>query len=154
MQVTEFMEPNKKIKDIELKKEIRGVSMKMIKFKDEFKKFISKGNVIDLAVAVVIGNAFNKITSSLVDDIIMPLVGMLIGGVNFTELQFKVGDAIFSYGRFIQNVVDFIIIAFTIFIFIKVFAKLTGKKEEEKKDSPKKNDEVKLLEEIRDLLKK
>lgn len=120
----------------------------------EFKKFISKGNVVDLAVGVVIGSAFGKIVSSLVDDIIMPLVGIVIGGIDFSNLYFKIGSAKVTYGIFIQNVVDFLIVAFCIFIVIRAFNKLTHKEEkkEEKKDT--KSDEVKLLEEIRDLLKK
>ena len=126
---------------------------KMIK---EFKEFISKGNVIDLAVGVVIGSAFGKIVSSLVDDIIMPLIGMICGGINFTGLTLKVKDAVINYGTFIQNVVDFLIVAFCIFVFIKMINKLNRKKAkaEEKEEAPKKSDEVILLEEIRDVLKK
>ena len=126
---------------------------KMVK---EFKEFISKGNVIDLAVGVVIGSAFGKIVSSLVDDIIMPLIGMICGGINFTGLTLKVKDAVIHYGAFIQNVVDFLIVAFCIFIFIKMINKLNRKKEkaEEKAEAPKKSEEVILLEEIRDVLKK
>lgn len=121
----------------------------------EFKNFISKGNVVDLAVGVVIGSAFGKIVSSLVDNIIMPLVGIIIGGVDFTNLTLKLGDAKIEYGIFIQNVVDFLIVAFCIFIVIKTFNKLTHKegRKEEKKE-PIKSNEVILLEEIRDLLKK
>lgn len=119
----------------------------------EFKKFISKGNVVDLAVGVVIGGAFGKIVSSLVDNIIMPLVGILIGGIDFTNLTLKVKDASIEYGIFLQNVVDFLIVAFCIFMVIKIFNKLTHK-EEKKTESPKKSDETLLLEEIRDLLKK
>lgn len=119
----------------------------------EFKKFISKGNVVDLAVGVVIGGAFGKIVSSLVDNIIMPLVGILIGGIDFTNLTLKVKDASIEYGIFLQNVVDFLIVAFCIFMVIKVFNKLTHK-EEKKPELPKKSDETLLLEEIRDLLKK
>lgn len=119
----------------------------------EFKKFISKGNVVDLAVGVVIGSAFGKIVSSLVDNIIMPLVGIIIGGIDFTNLTLKLGDAKIEYGIFIQNVVDFLIVAFCIFIVIRAFNKITHK-EEKKQEKPKKSDEVILLEEIRDLLKK
>ncbi len=119
----------------------------------EFKKFISKGNVVDLAVGVVIGGAFGKIVSSLVDNIIMPLVGIIIGGIDFTSLTLKVKDATIEYGIFLQNVVDFLIVAFCIFMVIKVFNKLTHKKEV-KPEPPKKTDEVMLLEEIRDLMKK
>mgnify|MGYP003421343443 CR=1 FL=1 len=125
----------------------------------EFKKFISKGNVIDLAVGVVIGTAFGKIVSSLVDNIIMPLVGIIIGGIDFTSLSIKIKDSTIQYGIFIQNVVDFLIVAFCIFMFVKAINVLTtkAKKKEEKeeaKEEEKKSDEVILLEEIRDLLKK
>lgn len=121
----------------------------------EFKEFISKGNVIDLAVGVVIGGAFGKIVTSLVDNIIMPLVGLVCGGVNFAGLHIKVKDAVIYYGAFLQNVVDFLIVAFCIFIFIKFINKLNRKKEkQEEKEAPKKSDEVLLLEEIRDALKK
>ena len=85
----------------------------------EFRDFAVRGNVIDLAVAVIIGGAFGKIVSSLVDNIIMPIVGLLIGGVDFKSLAFTVGSAKFEYGLFIQNVVDFIIIAFVIFLIIR-----------------------------------
>lgn len=120
----------------------------------EFKKFISKGNVLDLAVGVVIGSAFGKIVSSLVDNIIMPLVGIVIGGVDFTNLTLKLGDAKIEYGIFIQNVVDFLIVAFCIFMVIRTFNKLTHKNEKKEETKLKKTDEVILLEEIRDLLKK
>lgn len=120
----------------------------------EFKKFISKGNVVDLAVGVVIGSAFGKIVSSLVDNIIMPLVGIIIGGVDFTNLTLKLGDAKIEYGIFIQNVVDFLIVSFCIFIVIKAFNKITHKEEKKEETKPKKSDEVILLEEIRDLMKK
>ena len=120
----------------------------------EFKKFISKGNVVDLAVGVVIGAAFGKIVSSLVDDIIMPLVGLIIGGIDFSNLSIKIKDASVNYGMFIQNIVDFLIVAFCIFIAIKAFNKLTRKEEKKEEAKPAKSDEVKLLEEIRDCLKK
>ena len=120
----------------------------MKKFLEEFKKFIAKGNVLDLAIAVVIGNAFNKIVSSLVDDVIMPLVGVIIGLIQFEGIKITVGNASIMVGSFIQNIVDFLIIALTIFIVVKLFNKLSKKKEE-----PKKPDDIKLLEEIRDLLK-
>lgn len=123
----------------------------------EFKKFISKGNVVDLAVGVIIGGAFSKIVSSLVNDILMPLIGTLLGGLNFTSLSLKIGNAVISYGNFIQNVVDFLIVAFCIFIFVKIINKLHKEPEQPKEQAEKtkvKSDEVKLLEEIRDLLKK
>lgn len=117
----------------------------------EFKKFISKGNVVDLAVGVVIGTAFSKIVSSLVDNIIMPLVGIIIGGIDFTELNIKLLGVKIEYGIFLQNIVDFLIISICIFIVIKIFNKIT--KKEEKKVETKKADDVILLEEIRDILK-
>ncbi len=123
----------------------------MKKFFKEFKEFVSKGNVLDLAVAVVMGSAFGKIVSSLVDNIIMPLFGILVGQ-NFASLSVDINGSPLAYGLFIQAVVDFIIIAFCIFLFTKAINKF--KKKEEKKEEPKKSDEVVLLEEIRDLLKK
>lgn len=125
-------------------------SMKLLK---EFKDFAMKGTVLDLAVAVVIGGAFGKIVASLVDDIIMPLVGIIIGGVDFTSLSVQVGEATVTYGNFIQQVVNFLIIAFSIFMVIK---SMNGfkKKEEAAPAAPSgpSNEEV-LLTEIRDLLK-
>ncbi|MDZ5010276.1 large-conductance mechanosensitive channel protein MscL, partial [Clostridium perfringens] len=123
------------------------------KFINEFKDFAMKGNVLDLAVGVVIGGAFNKIVSSLVNDIIMPLIGVLTGGVNFKDLSYTVKGAELTYGMFIQNIVDFIIIALSIFVFIKVVSKLNRKKEEEveaKKEEEKKlTMDQELLVEIR-----
>ena len=92
----------------------------MKSFFNEFKEFISKGNVIDLAVGVVIGTAFSKIVSSLVDNIMMPLVGLVLGGVDFSGLAIRFHGASIRYGLFIQNVVDFIIVAFCIFIVVKL----------------------------------
>ena len=127
----------------------------MKKFISEFKDFISRGNVLDMAVGVIIGGAFGKIVTSLVNDIIMPLVGILIGGHDFSGLVLKINDAKITYGVFIQNVVDFLIVAFCIFVFIKALNKLKRKKDnEDETAAPKKNEEVLLLEEIRDLLKK
>lgn len=124
----------------------------------EFKTFISRGNVLDLAVGVVVGGAFGKIVTSLVDDIIMPLVGLLMGGLDFSNLSIKVGKAKIMYGSFIQNVVDFLIVAFCIFLMVKAFNKLTKKVEakkakEKKEEEAKKAENIVLLEEIRDLLK-
>lgn len=124
------------------------------KFVNEFKDFIAKGNVLDLAVGVVIGSAFGKIVSSIVDDIIMPIVGALIGGIDFTGLSLKIGNANITYGNFIQNVIDFLIIAFCIFIFIKLISRFQRKSEEEVVEEVKKDEQIVLLEEIRDLLKK
>ncbi len=86
---------------------------------EDFKKFIMRGNVLDLAVAVIIGGAFGKIVSSLVGDVIMPLVGLVIGGINFTGLNFTVREAVVNYGTFIQNVVDFLLIAIVIFLLVR-----------------------------------
>lgn len=123
----------------------------MKKFLKEFKEFVSRGNVLDLAVAVIIGAAFGKIVSSLVDDIIMPLFGIIVGK-NFASLTLEVNGSLIAYGAFIQAVVDFLIIALCIFLFTKAINRF--KKKEEKKEETKKSDEVVLLEEIRDLLKK
>ena len=121
----------------------------------EFKKFISRGNVIDLAVGVVVGGAFSKIVSSLVDNIIMPIVGIIIGGIDFTNLSLRIFGIDIKFGLFLQNVVDFFIIAFCIFMVIKLINKFTLKKEvKEEEKVVVKSDEVLLLEEIRDLLKK
>ena len=91
----------------------------MKKILNEFKKFISKGNALDLAVGVVVGGAFSKIVSSLVNDVIMPLIGVIIGGIDFTNLSLKVGEATVNYGMFIQNIIDFLIISFCIFLVVK-----------------------------------
>lgn len=131
------------------------------KFFQEFKEFAMKGNIIDLAVGVVIGGAFNKIVSSLVKDVIMPLIGLLTGGVNFEYLTLVLKAeengkpaVTLNYGVFIQNVVDFLIIALSIFIMIKIINRLNRKKEEEKVVEEKKpSKEETLLTEIRDILK-
>lgn len=126
-------------------------------FIEEFKKFSVKGNAIDLAVGVVIGGAFGKIVTSLVNDIIMPVVGLLLGKVNFTTLSLKVtsldgSHIVLKYGQFIQSVVDFIIISFSIFLFVKFINSFKKKIEEEPKvEEPSKEEQ--LLTEIRDLLK-
>ena len=122
-------------------------------FIKEFKAFAMKGNVIDLAVAVVIGAAFGKIVASMVENIIMPSIGILLGGVNFTNWSLKVGDATITYGVFIQSIFDFTIIAFVIFMIVRSLAKLK-KKEEIKPVAPTEpSAEVKLLTEIRDSLR-
>ncbi len=119
----------------------------------EFKKFAAKGNVLDLAVGVIIGGAFGKIVASLVDDIIMPIIGLLLGGINFSDLEIQVGDAGIKYGAFIQSIIDFLIISFSIFIFIRTVNKLK-KKEMEKPLAPAEpTKEELLLTEIRDILK-
>ncbi|BCB04332.1 large-conductance mechanosensitive channel protein MscL [Bacillus sp. KH172YL63] len=118
---------------------------------NEFKKFAVKGNVIDLAVAVIIGAAFGKIVKSLVDDIVMPLIGIMLGGVDFKELSFSVGEAVITYGVFIQNVVDFFLIAIVIFFIVRAYKKIERK--EEVKEPAKPDPKEELLKEIRDLLK-
>lgn len=125
-------------------------------FLQEFKAFALKGNVLDLAVAVVIGTAFNKIVSSLVDSIIMPTVSILSGGVDLSDRAFQVGDAAIRYGAFLQSVVDFLIIAFSIFVAVKVVRSLERKEEAkpEKEKTVEPTEEVKLLREIRDALVK
>lgn len=120
----------------------------------DFKKFALKGNVIDLALAVVIGAAFGKIITSLVADIITPLIGILMGGVNFTGLVFKVGSASVMYGNFIQSIFDFIIIALAIFMVIRIMMKFQRKKEAVIEEGPAIDAKEALLAEIRDLLKK
>lgn len=130
----------------------------------EFKDFAMRGNVIDLAVAVIIGGAFGKIIASVVADIIMPPIGLLVGGVNFTDLKWEMKAAemvdgvkkaavTMNYGNFLQVTFDFIIVAFCIFLFINGINRLTKKKEEVPPVTPPSNEE-KLLTEIRDLLKK
>ncbi|RKD24517.1 mechanosensitive ion channel protein MscL [Ammoniphilus oxalaticus] len=121
---------------------------------EEFKKFALKGNVLDLAIGVIIGAAFGNIVSSLVEDIVMPLFGFILGGVDFTTLEVPVGDAALKYGVFIQSVIDFLIIAFSIFLAIKGLNKFKQKKEEKEESPPEPSQEEKLLTEIRDLLKK
>ena len=135
-------------------------------FIKEFKEFAMKGNVMDMAVGVIIGGAFGKIVSSLVSDVLMPLIGKLTGGVSFVDLFVNLGDgeyatlaaakeagaAVFAYGQFIQNIIDFIIIAFCIFLMIKGMNKLK-KKEEPAPEEPKGPTQEELLAEIRDLLK-
>ena len=126
-------------------------------FIKEFKEFAMKGNVMDMAVGVIIGGAFGKIVSSLVDDVLMPAIGMLTGNVDFTKLALKIGEgenaAVLNYGTFIQNIIDFLIIALCIFLMIKGMNKLTKTKEEEPAPAEPSHEE-KLLGEIRDLLKK
>ena len=125
----------------------------------EFKEFIKRGNVLDLAVGVIIGGAFQKIVSSLVDNILMPLLGLVIGGVDFTNLSIKVLNAEVKYGLFIQNVIDFLIVAFCVFLLVKAINKIMEKaikkeKEQKKVEEKKEDEQVLLLKEIRDLLKK
>ena len=136
-------------------------------FIKEFKEFAVKGNVMDMAVGVIIGGAFGKIVTSLVNDVLMPLVSLGTGGIDFTDLFINLGEgnystlaaakeagaAVFAYGQFIQNIIDFIIIAFCIFLMIKGMNKLK-KKEEPAPEAPAGPTQEELLAEIRDLLKK
>ena len=135
----------------------------MGKFIKEFKDFAVRGNAVDMAVGVIIGGAFGKIVSSIVDDIIMPPIGWLIGGVNFSDLKVTLPQVIIpgveqmkpatiNYGNFIQTFIDFIIIAFCVFLLVKAINVITRKKEEPK-PAPGPSNEEKLLTEIRDLLK-
>lgn len=117
----------------------------------EFKAFAMRGNVVDLAVAVIVGAAFGKIITSLVDGIVMPLIGLLLGGVNIAGKTFTVGDAVVKWGAFLQTIIDFTIIALAIFFAVKAINLLIKKKEEE---APKMTITEELLSEIRDLLKK
>ncbi|MEN9920768.1 MAG: large conductance mechanosensitive channel protein MscL [Candidatus Parcubacteria bacterium] len=130
----------------------------MKSFMKEFKAFAMKGNVMDLAVAVVIGGAFGKIVTSLVDNIITPAIGLFMGGVDFSGYSHQVGDAVITYGKFVQSVVDFIIVALVIFLVVKAMNKAKvalerdgGEKEEKSKEPA---EEIVLLREIRDSLKK
>jgi len=118
----------------------------------EFKSFAMKGNVVDLAVGVIIGAAFGKIVSSLVGDVIMPLVGVLVGGVNLTGLAVKVGSATLSYGKFLQTCLDFVIIAWAIFVAVKLINRLRREEPAPAAPAEPPRQEV-LLAEIRDLLK-
>ena len=118
----------------------------------EFKKFIARGNVLDLAVGVIVGGAFSYIVTSLVNNIFTPLIGLIVGGVDFSSLSITFRDTKIMYGAFIQSVIDFLIVAFCLFIVVKAVNKVTHKKEE-KPAKPTKSEELKTLEEIRDLLK-
>ena len=123
-------------------------------FLSEFKEFATKGNVMDLAVGVIIGAAFGKIVASLVEDVVMPVVGSLMGGLDFSGLAVKIGSATLKYGKFLQTCVDFLIIAWAIFLLIKLVNRL---KREEDQPAPAPVETPRqeaLLEEIRDLLKK
>ena len=132
-----------------------------MKLVDEFKAFVMRGNVLDMAVGVIIGGAFGKIVTSLVNDIFMPIIGMILGNVDFTTLEIKIGEpvegaeqAAIKYGMFIQEIVNFLIIALCIFMVIKLINKVQKKKEEEPAPAPEPTKEEVLLTEIRDALKK
>lgn len=121
-----------------------------MRFLDDFKKFAMRGNVIDLAVAVIIGAAFGKIITALVDGIIMPIIGLILGGINITDKTITVGQAVIKWGMFLQAVIDFTIIAFSLFLVIKLIAQLHKAPEQ----APPLTKEETLLTDIRDLLKK
>ena len=132
-----------------------------MKLFDEFKTFVMRGNVVDLAVGVIIGAAFGKIVTSLVNDIFMPIIGMIIGNIDFSSLVIKLGEpvegaeqAAIRYGMFIQEIVNFLIIALCVFVAIKVINKLQKKKEEASAPAPGPRKEEVLLTEIRDALNK
>lgn len=133
-----------------MKKNKKQIAKKEI---SEFKKFIMRGNILELSVGVIIGSAFGKIVTSLVDNILMPIIGIFLGGLDFTNLSFKIGDAKVTYGVFIQSVVDFLIISVCIFVFLKIISKAFNNFNHHKEKETKKSDEILLLEEIRDLLK-
>lgn len=126
----------------------------------EFKAFAMKGNVIDLAIAVVIGGAFGKIVTSLVNDLLMPAIGVLMGGISFADLKYvisppsgDVAEVAVLYGAFIQSIVDFLIVAFSVFLFVKLLAARKKKEEEAPAPPAEPPKDLVLLEEIRDLLK-
>lgn len=120
----------------------------------EFRDFINRGNVIDLAVAVILGAAFTAIINSLVNDIIMPLIGVLLGGIDFSSLTVTVGSAVIAYGMFIQAIVNFLIIAWVVFLIVRALNKMQKPKPATPAEPTLPSEEIKLLTEIRDLLKK
>lgn len=136
------------MKKIDRKKEME----KAKGFINEFKTFIKRGNVVDLAVGFIMGSAFGKIVTSMVEDILMPLIGIIIGGIDFQNLTFKIGNAVVKYGSFLQNIINFLIVSFCIFIFVKIINEF--KEEEKVEKKVESSSEEKLLTEIRDLLKK
>lgn len=125
----------------------------MKKFMEEFKQFIARGNVMDMAVGVIIGGAFSAITTSLINDIIMPLLGIFTGSISFADLSFTVNGAVIAYGNFIQAVLNFLVMAFVVFCLVKTINRFHRKKEEAPPAPPEPSAEEKLLTEIRDLLK-
>lgn len=125
----------------------------MKKFWEEFKAFAMRGNVMDLAVGVIVGGAFSSITTSLINDIIMPIVGIFVSEASFANLSVSVGGAVITYGNFIQAVLNFVILAFVVFCMVKAVNRVARKKEEAPPPPPAPSGEEKLLAEIRDLLK-
>jgi large conductance mechanosensitive channel len=121
---------------------------------NEFRDFINRGNVIDLAVAVILGAAFIAIVNSLVDDMIMPIIGIILGGLDFSALSVNIGSAAIAYGKFIQAIVNFVIIAFVIFLLVRTINRMQKPRPVAPAAPLEPSDEVKLLTQIRDLLKK
>lgn len=125
----------------------------MSSFFSEFKTFIARGNVMDMAVGVIVGGAFSNITTSLINDIVMPLLGIFTGSMSFARLEVNIGPAIITYGNFIQAVLNFLVMAFVVFCLVRAINRLHKKKEEAPPAPPAPSAEEKLLTEIRDLLK-
>lgn len=126
----------------------------MRKFLQEFKDFAMRGNVMDLAVGVIVGGAFSAITTSLINDILMPVIGIFVSQASFADLSFTIGEAVITYGNFIQAVLNFVIMAFVVFCLVKAVNRISRKKENTPPPSPPEpSNEEKLLTEIRDLLK-
>ncbi len=139
---------------------LAGKLTKKVKWVSEFKAFATRGNVVDMAVGIIIGAAFGQIVNSLVADVLMPPIGVLIGGVDFSELSFTIKAAtadkaavVVSYGKFIQTIINFIIIAFAIFMVVRLMNKLKSKEQLAAETAPKTTKDQELLGEIRDLLK-
>ena len=121
---------------------------------NEFKKFIARGNVLDLAVGVIVGGAFSSIVTSLVNNIFTPIIGLILGGIDFSNLSITFKDTKIMYGAFIQSIIDFLIVAFCLFVVVKFVNRFTSKKEKKKSEEVKtKSNELVVLEEIRDLMK-
>ena len=125
----------------------------MKKFLEEFKAFAMRGNVMDLAVGVIVGGAFSSITNSLINDIIMPIVGIFVSQASFADLTLSVGGAVITYGNFIQAVLNFVILAFVVFCMVKAVNRVAHTQKKEEAPPPAPSHEEKLLTEIRDLLK-
>ena len=125
----------------------------MKQFFHEFKQFIARGNVMDLAVGVIVGGAFSAITTSLINDIIMPFIGIFVSEASFADLSLQIGGAVITYGNFIQAVINFLIMAFVVFCMVKAVNRIARKKEAAPPPPPGPSPEEKLLTEIRDLLK-
>lgn len=125
----------------------------MKQFMEEFKQFIARGNVMDMAVGVIIGGAFSAITTSLINDIIMPILGIFTGSISFADMSVTVNGAVIAYGSFIQAVLNFLVMAFVVFCLVKAINKFHHKKEDAPAPPPEPSNQEKLLAEIRDLLK-